>query len=176
MTDDKENVFRKKEGRVIIALFFIVVAFLSIMNVYEKYAPSIVGNNKSVDDGGSCGLIYFRNKRIDKIDAVIEKSDDCIYSDEDINKAIETVKDYFKEQKDNVGLCSLKFSESDSEKSLKKNKAVKKYKKENVIVVFCSFNIYESCEYGEYGYYENRAMILARDTDKTEWKIIDRGY
>ena len=176
MAEGEENVFKKKEARVIITLFFIVVAFLSIMNVYEKYAPTIIGNNNPIDDGGSCGLIYFRNKRIDETEALIEKTDDCVYSDNDITEAIDAVKKYFKSQKDDVGLCSVKFSESESNDFLKYYKAVKHYGKENVIVVFCSYNIFKNDAFGEYGYYENRAMILARDINDSEWEIIDQGY
>ena len=176
MADGTENVFKKKEARVIIALFFIVVAFLSIMNVYEKYAPSIIGNNKPINAGGSCGLIYFRNKRIDKIEPIIEKSGACIYSDEDITEAIETIKNDYKSKDDNIGLCSVKFSEIESADFLKDYNGIEQYGKENVIAVFCSYNIYENCDLGEGGYYENRAMVLARDAKTSEWEIIDPGY
>lgn len=174
MSCKDDNLFKKKEAKIIFSLFFIVVAIISIMTLFEKYSPNLFGNTKPVNDGGVCGLVYFRDKRIDKMKSSISLDENSNYSDADISSAIDCIKEYFKQQKNDVGLCSIAFDEGSISELLKDKRNFSKYEQGNVIAILCSYNIYEGSDYADkIGYHENQAIFLGRETATDNWLLLN---
>ena len=73
MEQEEKKTWGKRESKIIVRLFFIVVAVLLLMNAWEAFAPRVFGNSLPAESGGQCGLMYFRDKRIDKMKAEIKR-------------------------------------------------------------------------------------------------------
>lgn len=175
MEQKESKAWGKREAKIIVTLFFIVVALLVFMNAWEAFAPSFFGNDLAVEDGGQCGLIYFRNRRIDKLEPQTENSPSGSYGEEEIKSAVECVKEEFKSRKNNIGLLSVLFDEEKSGEFLEDYHATKEYGKENMIVIFCDMTVYDG-EGLSRGTYRDWAMILARKNSSSQWELLDEGY
>lgn len=111
----------------------------------------------------------------------IEKSDK--FNEEEINKAINTVKRKFKEF-DGCEMTKIWYSEKDS------NEAIESYlnygggsetdtKKENVIVLLSNFNVDSSGaeeSLNPNSTYTDWKWILVRDSTADNWRVEDWGY
>ncbi len=176
MENEEKRTWGKRESKIIVRLFFIVVAVLLLMNAWETFSPRIFGNALPVEDGGSCGLIYFRNKRIDKLKAEINRSEKSDYTEAEIDSAVNCVKATFKENENNLNLLSVSFDEKKSNAFRDGYHATKEFGKKNVIVLFCNYTVYDSLDTYTKGTYENWAMILTRDGENKPWTVFDQGY
>lgn len=171
MENKEEKTWGKRESKIIVRLFFIVVAALLLMNAWDALSPQIFGNALPAEDGGSCGLIYFRNKRIDKLQAEINRNEKSDYTEDEIASAVNCVKATFKENENKLNLLSVSFDEEKSNAFCNGYHATKKFGKNNVIVLFCDYTIYDSlCTH------KNWAMILVRDNANEPWSVFDQGY
>ena len=61
----------EKAGRIIVRLFFIVLACVLLLMGYDHYKPLVVGNDRPLTDGGCAGLLYFRDRRIDRLEPTV---------------------------------------------------------------------------------------------------------
>lgn len=165
----------KREGKIIVTLFFIVVAFLIAQNVWDTFSPRIFGNSLPVEEGGICGLVYWRNKRIDKMNAEIEKGENCPYTDGDIENAVKCVKEKFKSQKNNINLLKLSYSSSVCDPIRDSHHAAKKFGEKDLIVIMCDFTVFTEGDFSR-GTYDGWSVILSRESETEGWKILDEGY
>ncbi|MDO4379548.1 MAG: DUF4829 domain-containing protein [Clostridia bacterium] len=176
MPQEEKKTWGKRESKIIVRLFLIVVAVLLLMNAWDAFSPNILGNGLPENEGGSCGLIYFRNRRIDKMKAEIKQSEKSDYTEAEINSAVNCVKATFKERDNNINLLSVSFDEEKSNAFRDGYHATEKFGKKNVIVLFCNYTIYESQGTSSKGTYENWAMILTRENSDKPWTVSDQGY
>lgn len=176
MEQEEKKTWGKRESKIIVRLFFIVVAVLLLMNAWDAFSPRIFGNGLTAENGGQCGLIYFRNKRIDKMKAKINQSKKSDYTKAEIDSAVNCVKATFKENKNNLNLLSVSFDEEKSSAFRDSYHATEKFGKKNVIVLFCDYTVYDSLGAYTKGTYENWAMILTRDKADKPWTVFDQGY
>lgn len=176
MPQEEKKTWGKRESRIIVRLFLIVVAVLLLMNAWDAFSPKILGNGLSENEGGSCGLIYFRNRRIDKMKAEIKQSEKSNYTESEINSAVNCVKATFKERDNNINLLSVSFDEEESNAFLDGYHATEKFGKKNVIVLLCDYTVYDSLGAYSKGTYENWAMILTRESGDKPWTVSDQGY
>ena len=117
-----------------------------------------------------------RNKYIDLMIPQISKTENCYYTDEDIESAIELVKERYKEKDKRVILLRLYFDEEQSKKKLKTYHLAETNKKENLISLFCDFYVLEG--FGGYstGLYSGWSEILVREEGTMDWERVDGGY
>lgn len=176
MEQEEKKTWGKRESKIIVRLFFIVVAALLLMNAWEAFAPRVFGNSLPVEKGGQCGLMYFRDKRIDKMKAEIKQSEKSDYTESEIESAVNCVKATFKEKDNNLNLLSVSFDEEKSNAFRDSYHATEKFGKRNVIVLFCNYTVYDSLGTYSKGTYENWTMILTRDNANEPWTVYDQGY
>ena len=124
----------------------------------------------------SLSIQSVRNKYIDLMIPQISKTENCYYTDEDIESAIECVKERYKEQDKRVILLRLYFDEEQSKKKLKTYHLAETNEKENLISLFCDFYVLEG--FGGYstGIYTGWSEILVREEGTMNWERVDGGY
>ena len=125
-------------------------------------------------DGGLLGTI--RNARIDRLLATVKKTDDCPYSDEDIDSAVRTVKESFKEKPWFVSLQKIWFDEKESESFLDGYHLCERYGKSDILTIVCDYYVYQSEGAWQSGAYDGWSVILTRESKDREWEIADQGY
>lgn len=99
-----------------------------------------------------------------------------IYSDDDIDKAFQTVKDYFKKEFDGCTLTKLYYPGDDHADEFKE--WAKQYDADEAIVISSSFDVDESGGDGSLNpnsTYDNWKWILVRSKGGN-WKHVDHGY
>jgi len=127
---------------------------------------------------GAVGLdfVNFRNTCIDSIKADITAGEGCYYTDEDIEKAILTVKEIYKNKEWPVLLINIEFDEEESIKKLEGYHLAETTEKENIIAVFCDYIVLKDFAAYSSGYYSGWSAILTRDSKDSEWVFADGGY
>ena len=112
----------------------------------------------------------------------IDIGDSTKFTEEEINRAIEIVKDNFEFPAST--LTKIMYNEEKAEKLTKVylesgNGSVNGAKSENVIVLLSNFEVDDSGDNPVLNpgtTYENYQWILIRDDKKSDWKIDDQGY
>lgn len=99
-----------------------------------------------------------------------------IYTDSDIESAVQTVKDYFRKEFDGCTLTEIEYA-GDSV-SLSEAEYAKRYHADEVIVLYSSFDVDASGGDGSLNpneTYDGWLWILVREKGGT-WKHVDHGY
>lgn len=99
-----------------------------------------------------------------------------IYSDDDIEVAYQTVKDYFKNEFDGCTLTKLSYSGDTYADEF--NKLAEQYDADEAIVILSSFDVDSSGGDGSLNpdsTYDNWNWILIRN-DGGDWEHVDHGY
>lgn len=127
---------------------------------------------------GICRLTVpaVRNIFIDSMNAEITKTDDCYYTDEDIESAIETVKEFYKAKEWPVVLMRIRFSDDESRKKLMGYHLAETTDKENIITLFCDYIVLDSFAAYSRGIYTGWSAILVRENNTSKWEYADGGY
>ena len=102
--------------------------------------------------------------------------DSEIYSDTEINSAIDTVEEYFKSNFEGCSLTMLKYAGDDQNKA--SDKWAKQYDAEKAIVLLSSFDVDSSGGDGSLNpnsKYDNWQWILVENESGT-WEHVDHGY
>lgn len=102
--------------------------------------------------------------------------DSEIYSDTEINSAIDTVEEYFKSNFEGCTLTMLKYAGDDQNKA--SDKWAKQYDAEKAIVLLSSFDVDSSGGDGSLNpnsKYDNWQWILVENESGT-WEHVDHGY
>ncbi|MGN1443376.1 MAG: hypothetical protein ACI4XE_05955 [Acutalibacteraceae bacterium] len=156
-----------------IAGLLILAAALAAVSFFN---PNVSGKGESteIQSGGLIGTI--RNARIDRLLATVKKTEDCPYSDEEIDAAVRTVKDSFQEKPWFVSLQKIRFDEKESESFLGGYHLCERYGKSDIITIGCDYYVYKSEEAWQSGAYDGWSVILTRENKDSEWKIADQGY
>ena len=157
----------------VIAGLLILAAALTAVSFFIPDAAG-KGENTGFQSAGLSGTI--RNTRIDRLLATVKKTDHCPYSDEDIDAAVMTVKDSFKEKPWFVSLQKIWFDEEESESFLDGYHLCEQYGKSDIITIGCDFYIYQDESAWQSGAYDGWSVILTRESKDSEWKIADQGY
>lgn len=122
------------------------------------------------------GFVNIRNACIDTMKAEVTTSEGCYYTDEDIEKAIFTVKEIYKNKEWPVLLMNIEFDEEESRKKLEGYHLAKTTEKENIIVLFCDYVVLKDFAAYSSGYYSGWSAILTRNGTDSEWEFADGGY
>ncbi len=117
-----------------------------------------------------------RNKFIDSMIPQISKTGDSYYTDEDIDSAIECMKEHYKIKDKWVIPLRIYFSEEKSSRTLNGYHLAETTDKENLISLFCDFYVLEG--FGGYstGIYTGWSEILVREEGTMNWEHVDGGY
>lgn len=173
----KSDLFKTKEGKIIILIFSVVLVVVGIMDFFGiPKRNDIQADNTTVSQQQASMLESVRNKRIDSITAYVTREKDSPYTQSDIDSAVEVVKQDFKQKPQQVSLAKIKFDEKRCVELRDSCESAKEYEKSDVIVLLCDYNVYEDYAAWTAGYYENWNMILARESSDDPWGIIDCGY
>ena len=164
----QESQETKKLTRRILRLFFIVLALVLLLTGYDHYAPLVFGNNKPVTDGGSAGILFWRDRRIDRLKPTVSLAKDSAYTSEEVAAAVNVLKESFKLQKIEYGLCAVRFREADSDRLLQ---AISAPQGTRYLALRCDYNIYDDTESGDkQGYYPNAVFVLQQSADG-KWSL-----
>ncbi len=130
---------------------------------------------------GVCTCIFWsktsRNETISLIKPSISKSENCVYSDEDIEKAVEAIKENFKNIETPVKLLSISFSEKDNDWFWNTDYHLKDdYSERNRIYLQCDYYVLKDEAAWSKGLYKNYGQIMVRENESSPWKIVDGGY
>ena len=159
----------EKISRIIVRLFFIVLSCVLLLMGYDHYKPLVVGNDRPLTDGGCAGLLYFRDKRIDRLEPTVTQTKDSAFTADEIDGAIDAFKAGFKLQKIEYGLCAVRFDEAASRRisaQLPQPESGGRY-----LAMTCDYNVYDDTEAGDRkGYYPNAVFILEQEPDGT-WRF-----
>lgn len=117
-----------------------------------------------------------RNIGIDNIRASVKTLDDCYYTDEDIESAVECVKEHYKAKGGPVFLLRITFSDEKSRKTLNGYYLTETTDKENIIVLYCDYLVLKDYAAYSAGIYTDYAAILARENADSPWEYVDGGY
>lgn len=159
----------EKMSRIIVRLFIVVLAFLLLMKGWDYYAPLVFGNNKPLTDGGSSGIIYFRDRRIDRLKPTVTPTEDSAFTAEEIGAAVDALKANFKLQKVEYGLCAVRFDEATSRRILAK--IPQPDDGGCYLALLCDYNVFDDTEGAEKkGYYPNAVFILRQQPNGT-WEF-----
>ena len=158
----------------------LVIAGLLILSA-ALAAVSFLGSDGFATGGSVTGqsgglLSTVRNARIDRLLATVKKTDDCPYSDEDIDSAVRTVKESFQEKPWFVSLQRIWFDEEESESFLDGYHLCERYGKSDIITIGCDYYVYQDEEAWQSGAYDGWSVILTRENKDSEWIIADQGY
>ena len=117
-----------------------------------------------------------RNMGIDSIKASVKTAEDCYYTDEDIESAVECVKEHYKMKEWPVFLLRIKYSDETSRKVLENYYLAETTAKENIIVLHADYLVLK--DFGPYsqGIYPDYAAILVRENADSPWERVDGGY
>lgn len=171
------NRKRQNRRKSIAAVFAALMIFaVCVAGTGKVISPKIFGNNLPVEQGGECGLVFWRNRRIDCLNPEISTIGGSVYSKNDIDSAIVCVKEHFKNRKNHIGLLKIAYNSVDCDSFRDGYYAIKKYGRKNLIIILCDFTVYRESGGFSTGTYSDWAMILARDSIDRPWRLIDQGY
>ena len=117
-----------------------------------------------------------RNKFIDSMIPQISKTENCYYTDEDIESAVKCVKEHYKQKDKWVLPLRFSFSEEKSSRMLSTYYLAETTEKENIIVLYCDYVVLKDFAAYSQGIYPNFAAILARENADSPWEHVDGGY
>ena len=117
-----------------------------------------------------------RNKFIDSMIPQISKTENCYYTDEDIESAVKCVKEHYKQKDKWVIPLRFSFSEEKSSRMLSTYYLAETTEKENIIVLYCDYVVLKDFAAYSQGIYPNFAAILARENADSPWEHVDGGY
>ncbi len=152
-----------KANRIIVRLFFIVLAGVMLLTGYDHYAPLVLGNNKPVTEGGSAGLLYFRDRRIDRLQPTVTLDPDGGCGEAQALAAVDALKDWFKQQTIEYGLCAVRFDERASRRLLAQTP-----QPDDGSLLFAltaDYNVYGDTGEDRTGYYPDAVFVLNRQPD-----------
>ena len=117
-----------------------------------------------------------RNKVIDLMIPQITKTENCHYTDEDIESAVKCVKEHYKQKDKWVIPLRFSFSEEKSKRALNGYHLTETTAKENIIVLYCDYVVLKDFAAYSQGIYPNFAAILVRENADSTWEYVDGGY
>ncbi len=158
----QESPETRKLTRRIVRLFFIVLAFVMLLTGYDHYAPLVFGNNKPVTDGGSAGILYWRDRRIARLQPSVALNDNSAWTPDEVESAAAFLKDYFVGQKIEYGLCAVRFCETDSDRLLQN---VASPAGTRLLALTCDYNVYDDMGADKKGYYPDAVFVLQQSAD-----------
>lgn len=155
----------KKGVRIIICFFVFALLLSSSFDLWgSRFLPSA---DKEVKTTFSEKL---RNKRIDAIKPHINQKNNSLYTDEDIESAVNVIKDNFKERDVYVSLFAISFDESE-------NRLYSRGVKDNNTIVFlCDYFVLKDFAAYSKGIFNGYKMILKRENENAPWIIFDQGH
>lgn len=165
MTEAARRNTADKMSRVIVRLFFIVLAFLLLQAGWDHYAPLVFGNDKPLTAGGASGLLYFRDRRLDRLKPDVTRLADSAFTAAEIDAAADALKEQFRLQKIEYGLCGVRFDEAASRRLL-----AGVPQPENggrYLALLCDYNVYADAGADKKGYYPGAVFILRQQPDGT---------
>lgn len=152
-----------KASRIIVRLFFVVLAGVMLLTGYDHYAPLVLGNDKPVTEGGSAGLLYFRDRRIDRLTPTIARETDGGCSEAQILAAVDALKDFFKLQKIEYGLCAVRYDEETSRRLLARTPQPDDGG--CLLALTADYNVYDDMGEDKAGYYPDAVFVLRLQPD-----------
>ena len=167
---------QKKKKRWLILVIAGVLIFSAALAAVSFFYPDGFGAGDSPGFQSGVLLGTVRNARIDRLLAAVKKTDDCPYSDEDIDAAVKTVKNSFQEKPWFVSLQRIWFDEEESESFLDGYHLCERYGKSDIITIGCDYYVYQSEAAWQSGAYDGWSVILTRENKDSEWIIADQGY
>lgn len=117
-----------------------------------------------------------RNKYIDLMPAQISKTDSCIYTDEDIDSAIECMKEHYKKKDKWVIPVRIYFSEEKSSRTLSGYYLSETTEKENIIVCYCDYIVLKDFAAYSRGLFTECSGIFVRENAESPWDYRDGGW
>lgn len=117
-----------------------------------------------------------RNKVIDLMIPQITKTENCHYTDEDIESAVKCVKEHYKQKDKWVIPLRFSFSEEKSKRTLNGYHLAETKEKEDIIVLYCDYVVLKDFAAYSQGIYPNFAAILVRENADSTWEYVDGGY
>ena len=151
-----------RASRIIVRLFFIVLACVLLLMGYDHYKPLVVGNDRPLTDGGCAGLLYFRDRRIDHLTPTIALKEDGGCSEAQVLAAVDALKDFFKLQKIEYGLCAVRFDETASQEILSQTPQPESGR---YLALLADYNVYDDMGADKAGYYPNAVFVLRQQPD-----------
>ena len=163
MTESARRNTADKMSRVIVRLFFVVLAFLLLQAGWDHYAPLVLGNDKPLTAGGASGLLYFRDRRLDRLQPTVTRLSDSAFTAAEIDAAANALKERFKLQKITYGLCGVRFDEAASRRLLAQVPAPDDGGR--YLALLCDYNVFEDAGADKKGYYPDAVFILRQTPD-----------
>ena len=117
-----------------------------------------------------------RNKFIDSMIPQISKTENCYYTDEDIENAIECMKENYKQKDKWVIPVRIYFSEEKSSRMLSTYYLAETTEKENIIVCYCDYIVLKDFAAYSQGLFTGCSGILVRENAETPWDYVDGGW
>lgn len=165
----QESPETRKLTRRIVRLFFIVLAFVMLLTGYDHYAPLVFGNDKPLTEGGSSGILYWRDRRIARLQPSVQFNDNSAWTPDEVESAAAFLKDYFVGQKIEYGLCAVRFDETASRRIVAR--LPQQESGERYLALLCDYNVYDDTESGDkQGYYPNAVFVLQQSADG-KWSL-----
>ena len=166
---DVQKKYADRMSRFIVRLFIVVLAFLMLLTGWDHYAPLVFGNDKPLTEGGSSGILYWRDRRIDRLKPTVSLAEDSAYTSEEVAAAVNVLKESFKLQKTEYGLCAVRFDETASRRIVAR--LPQQESGERYLALLCDYNVYDDTESGDkQGYYPNAVFLLQAGTDCI-WRV-----
>ncbi len=166
---DVQKKYADRMSRFIVRLFIVVLAFLMLLTGWDHYAPLVFGNDKPLTEGGSSGILYWRDRRIDRLKPTVSLAKDSAYTSEEVAAAVNVLKESFKLQKIEYGLCAVRFDETASRRIVAR--LPQQESGERYLALLCDYNVYDDTESGDkQGYYPNAVFLLQAGTDCI-WRV-----
>ena len=166
---DVQKKYADRMSRFIVRLFIVVLAFLMLLTGWDHYAPLVFGNDKPLTEGGSSGILYWRDRRIDRLKPTVSLAEDSAYTSEEVAAAVNVLKESFKLQKIEYGLCAVRFDETASRRIVAR--LPQQESGERYLALLCDYNVYDDTESGDkQGYYPNAVFLLQAGTDCI-WRV-----
>ena len=153
----------EKAGRIIVRLFFIVLACVLLLMGYDHYKPLVVGNDRPLTDGGCAGLLYFRDRRIDRLEPTVTQGSADPDAAAQARAAADALKELFKSQEISYGLCAVRYDEETSRRLLAQTPQPEDggcY-----LALVCDYNVYDDTGEDKAGYYPDAVFVLRRQAD-----------
>ena len=163
----QESPETRKLTRRIVRLFFIVLAFVMLLTGYDHYAPLVFGNNKPLTEGGSSGILYWRDRRIARLQPSVALNGNSAWTPDEVESAAAFLKDYFVGQKIEYGLCAVRFCETDSDRLLQN---VASPAGARLLALTCDYNVYDDMGADKKGYYPDAVFVLQQSADG-KWSL-----
>ena len=151
----------KKTVRIIVILFVCSLFIAASFDLWgDRFLPSSANASESTQESLS---LRMRNRHIDRMKPSVKLSENSVYTDEDIEQATALIKESFKKKDECVRLLRISFKEKeDADK--------------NTMVFLCDYFVIRDFEAYERGLSPGWSVYLERDTENSEWKIVNQGY